>query len=65
VKCHCPTLSIERVGWEGVPSRAIPEPEDLLQGSFSGFARTKPEKEGEENQGAAPSFQKRGRGFLF
>jgi len=65
VKCHCPAFSIEKAGWEGASSRVIPEPEDLLQGNFSGFARTKPEKEGKGNQGAAPPFLLKGRGFLF
>jgi len=43
----------------------IPEPEDLLQGNFSGFARTKPEKEGRRKSGCSPVFSLKGRGFLF
>jgi len=56
MKCHCPTFSGKKVGWEGAPSRKNPEPEDLLQRKILGFARTKPEEEGKVNQGAAPSF---------
>jgi len=42
----------------------IPEPEDLLQGNFSGFARTKPEKEGRRKSGCSPALSFERAGFF-